>query len=160
MVATAGALVTVRSVDDGVGVAVVAGAIGLMSFFSVKWVSGVDTLFNASAFLHLGLALSVGPFGALAGAVTESLAMTLRHKTGLFRTVFNVSNIFLSNLGAWAAYHAVTALPAHGPVVSGLAGATAGFTHWAVNYLLLSGVVAVATGRPFWNQMRESVSIV
>jgi putative nucleotidyltransferase with HDIG domain len=151
---------TVRPAGDGVGIAVVAVAIGLMSFFSVKWVSGIDTVFNASSFLHLGLALSVGPVGALAGALTESGAITLRYRSGLFRTVYNISNIFLSNLAAWATYHLLTALPVHGPLMSGLGGMGAGFMHWAINYLQLGGIVAIATGRPFWNQVRQAISIV
>jgi len=154
------ALLTVRPAQDGFGIAVVACAIGLMAFFSVKWVSGVDTVFNASSFLHLGLALSVGPFGAFAGAFTESMGIHLRYKSGLFRTTFNVSLIFLSNLAAWATYHGLTALPVHGALYSGLAGMATGFMHWAVNYLLLSGIVVIASGRPFWQQVRESTSIV
>ena len=160
MVAAACAALTVRPAPDRFGIAVVACAIGLMSFFSVKWVSGVDTVFNASSFLHLGLALSVGPFGALAGAATESLGINFRYKSGLFRTLYNVSNIFLSDLAAWAAYHVMMAAPVHSPLYTGLAGTVAGFMHWAVNYLQLSGIVAIATGRSFASQVRESLSIV
>lgn len=151
---------TVRPAQDPFGIAVVACAIGLMSFFSVTGVSGVNTVFNASSFLHLGLALSAGPFGAMAGAVTESLGINFRYRSGPFRTVFNFSNIFLSNLGAWAAYHALTALPIHAPIFWGFAGLCTGFVHWAVNYLLLGGIIRINSGRPFWRQVRESVSII
>jgi putative nucleotidyltransferase with HDIG domain len=152
-------LFTVRAPSDVAGVVIVAGSIGLMAFFSVRLVSGVNTIFNASSFLHLGLALSVGPVGALAGAVTESLAVLFRYKTGLFRTAFNIPLLFLTNLAGWAAYQGFTALPYHGPVFAGLAGAATGMVHWAVNYMLLSGIVAVATRNSFWQQVRASVSV-
>jgi putative nucleotidyltransferase with HDIG domain len=151
--------VIVRPGQDLVGTVVVAIAIGLMAFFSVKWVSGVDTAFNASSFLHMGLALSVGPFGAFAGAFTESLGIHLRYRAGLFRLAFNLPMLFLSNLAAWATYHWMTALPVHGPLYSGVAGVTTGFVQWGVNYMLLSGIVAIASTRSFWHQVRESVSV-
>ena len=152
--------VAVRPAPDMFGIGVVACVIGLMAFFSVTGVGGVNTVFNASSFLHLGLALSAGPFGAFAGAFSESLGISSRYKSGLFRTAFNVSNIFLSNLGAWAMYQGLTTLGGHSPVFSGVAGIATGSTHWAINYLLLSGIVSIATGRPFWAQVRESLSIV
>jgi putative nucleotidyltransferase with HDIG domain len=157
--AALGAL-TVRPAPDGFGIAVVAVAIGLMAFFSVKWVSGMDTAFNASSFLHMGLALSVGPIGAFAGAFTEGIGIHLRYRAGLFRLVFNLPMLFLANLAAWATYHGLTALPVHGPLYAGVAGLATGFVQWAVNYLLLSGIVAIATTRPFWQQVRESASVV
>jgi putative nucleotidyltransferase with HDIG domain len=159
LVAVVVGLLTVRAPSDGLGVAIVAGTAGLMAYFSVRLVSGVNTIFNASSFLHLGLALSVGPFGALAGSVTESLGVLLRYRTGLFRTAFNVPLIFLANLGAWATYQGFTLLHGKGPVFAGIAGATTGLVHWAVNYALLSGIVNIATGRSYWKQFRQSLSV-
>jgi putative nucleotidyltransferase with HDIG domain len=159
LVALVVGLLTVRRPSDGIGVAIVAGTAGLMAYFSVRLVSGVNTIFNASSFLHLGLALSVGPFGAFAGAATESVAIQLRYKTGLFRTAFNIPLIFLANLGAWATYQAFMLVHGAGPAYAGLAGIATGFVHWAVNYTLLSGIVTVASGRPYWQQLRESLSV-
>jgi len=152
------AALTVRRPADGLGVAIVSVAIFLLALFSVRFVSGLDTAFSVSTFLHLGLALSVGPFGALAGSLSEGTAIQLRYKTGLFRTLFNTPMCFLSNLGAWATYRSLSGL-GHGAVFAGLAGTATGVVHWAVNYGLLSGIVAVAAGRPFWRQLRDSISI-
>jgi putative nucleotidyltransferase with HDIG domain len=160
LVAVVMAALTVRRPNDGLGVAIVSVTVLLIGFFSVRLVSGVNTLFSASSFLHLGLALSVGPFGALAGASSEGMATLLRYRTGLFRTAFNVPMIFLSNLASWATYVGLIGLASnHGPVYAGIVGTATGVVHWGVNYGLLSGIVAVATGRPYWQQVREAISV-
>jgi putative nucleotidyltransferase with HDIG domain len=153
------ALVTVRRPSDGLGVAIVAGAIGLMAIFSVRLVSGVNTIFNASSFLHLGLALSVGPFGALAGALAESVGIQLRYKTGAFRTIFNLALSFVTDLAAWAVFHGLQGVGTHGPVYAGIVGTITGCVHWAVNYSILSGTLAIATGRPYKQQIREALPV-
>ncbi len=153
------AALTVRRPLDGFGVAIVSVAIFLLALFSVRLVSGVNTVFSTSTFLHLGLALSVGPFGALAGSASEGVAILLRYKTGLFRTAFNLPLIFLANLAAWATYNGLVNLHHSGPVFAGLAGTATGLVHWAVNYGLLSGIVAVATRRSYWRQMREAIAV-
>src|SRR5579884_74491 len=134
VIAVATAILTVRRPDDGAGTAILAAAIGLMAMFNVRFVSGVNTVFSATSFLHLGLALGVGPIGALAGALGEGLAVRFRYKAGLFRTAFNIPLIFLSNVSAWATYKVFSELPQHGAVYLGLAGAVTGLVHWAVNY--------------------------
>jgi putative nucleotidyltransferase with HDIG domain len=159
LVAIVAGVLTVRRPTDGAGVALVAGAIALMSFFSVRLVSGVNTVFNATAFLHLGLALSVGPFGALAGGAAESIAVLLRYRSGLFRAAFNIALLFLTNLTAWAAYKGLTLGPAHGPLYAGFAGMATGMVHWTVNHALVSGIVRFASGRSFWAQLREALSV-
>jgi putative nucleotidyltransferase with HDIG domain len=159
LIAVALAVFTVRRPDDPTGVVLVAGAIGIMSLFSVRLVSGVHTVFNASSFLHLGLALSVGPFGALAGAVTESAAILLRYRSGFFRTAFNVPLLFLANVAAWGTFKGLTASHQDGAVFMGLVGTATGLVHWAVNYGLLAGIVAVSAKRSYWEQIREAVSV-
>ena len=153
------AALTVRRPADGLGVAIVSLAIFLIAVFSVRLVSGVNTLFSASSFLHLGLALSVGPAGALCGAMSEGVAVQVRYKAGFFRTAFNVPLVFLANLAAWATYRSMMLLPHHGPIYAGIAGTATGIVHWAVNYALLAGIVAVASGRSYWQQIRESISV-
>jgi putative nucleotidyltransferase with HDIG domain len=155
----AGASLFVRRPEDGVGVAIVSVAIFLLSVLSVRLVSGVQTVFTTSLFLHLGLALSAGPFGGLSAAVAESAGIQARHRVGAFRTAFNVPLIFLSNLVAWATFNAFGPLAHQGPMVAGLAGAATGIVHWAVNYGLLAGIVAVATRRSYWTQAREALSV-
>ena len=160
VVATVVAVLTVRPPKDGLGVAIVSVAIFFLALFSVRLVSGVNTVFSSSTFLHLGLALSAGPFGALAGSGSEGVAILLRYKTGLFRTAFNLPLIFLANLAAWATYNSLNAVPDHsGPVFAGIAGTVTGLVHWTVNYGILSGIVAVATGRSYWRQIREAVAV-
>jgi putative nucleotidyltransferase with HDIG domain len=153
------AALTVRLPSDGAGVAIVGVTIGLMALFSVRLVSGVNTIFNASSFLHLGLALSVGPFGALVGASAESVGIQLRYRTGAFRTTFNLALSFLTDLAAWAMFSALHGGQGHGAAYAGLVGTLTGCVHWAVNYSILSGTLALATGRPFWQQMREAVPV-
>jgi putative nucleotidyltransferase with HDIG domain len=152
-------LLTVRAPGDPAGTAILAAAIGVMAMFNVRFVSGVNTLFSATTFLHLGLALSVGAFGALAGAVCESLAVLVRYKTGLFRTAFNIPLVFLANLSAWGTYKLFAAFPVRGAFYLGLAGTVTGLVHWAVNHLLLGGIVFVATKRPYWRQIREALPV-
>ncbi len=154
------AALAVRRPADMAGLLIVGVAIWLMSFFSVLSVSGVNTAFNASSFLHLGLALSVGPAGALTGAVAESSAIFVRYRTGTFRLVFNFSELFLSDVAAWAAFYGLERLwPSGGPLYIGLVGMLTGFVNWAVNYSILSGTLALATGRPYFRQIREAVAV-
>jgi putative nucleotidyltransferase with HDIG domain len=159
LVAWVAAAATVRTASDTAGTAILAGAIAVMAMFNVRFVSGVNTVFSATTFLHLGLALSVGPFGALAGALCEGIAVLLRYKAGVFRTVFNIPLIFLANMAAWATYRGFSALPGHSALFLGLAGTATGLVHWAVNYGLLSGIVAVASKRSYWAQMRDAIPV-
>jgi putative nucleotidyltransferase with HDIG domain len=154
------ALVSVRAPGDLAGVLIVSIAIWLMSFFSVLSVSGVNTAFNASSFLHLGMALSVGPAGAFAGAVAESSAILVRYRTGTFRLAFNFSELFLADVAAWAAFHGLESLWPHGgPLYIGLVGMVTGFVNWAVNYSILSGTLAIATRRSYFRQIRDAVAV-
>jgi len=159
LVAATLAMLTVRRPGDGPGVAIVSVAIFLLAVLSVRLVSGVNTVFSASSFLHLGLALSAGPFGCLAAASAESAGIHVRHRTGWFRTAFNVPLIFLADLAAWATYNALATFTAHGPVFAGIAGTATGIVHWAVNYGVLSGIVCVAARRSFWQQVREATAV-
>jgi putative nucleotidyltransferase with HDIG domain len=152
---------TVRQPSDIAGVIIVSGAIWLMGYFSVRSVSGVNTIFSASSFLHLGQALAVGPVGAFAGAFAEANAMQVRYRTGNFRMIFNLSQLFLSDLAAWATFQGLERLWPHGgPLYIGFIGAITGFVNWAVNYFILSGTLTIATGRPFVEQVRDSLSVV
>jgi len=160
LVALLVALISVRMPDDLAGVIIVSVAIWLMGFFSVRSVSGVNTIFSASSFLHLGQSLAVGPVGALAGAFAESSAILLRYRTGSFRALFNFSELFLSDVAAWAAFQGLERLwPQGGPLYIGLVGTVTGFVNWAVNYSILSGTLAIATGRPYWHQIREALPV-
>jgi len=159
VVAAAVAAFTVRAPSDGVGAGLLACAIYLMSIFSVRLVSGVSSIFNASAFLHVGAALTLGPVGALIGAVAESLGAQTRYRTGLFRTAFNLPLGFLTNLSAWGTYSLFMLSPGHGALYAGLAAMTAGFVQWAVNHAILSGLLTVTTHRPFWRQMADHLPL-
>lgn len=154
------AALTVRAPQDAVGTAIVSATIFLIAIFSVRFVSGVNSAFSTSTFLHLGLTLTVGPFGALAAALAEGLATELRFKSGLFRTAFNIPMCFLSNLAAWVTYNSLMiVVPKGGAVYAGVAGTATGIVHWAVNHGEVSGIIKVVSRRSFWRQMREAASV-
>ncbi|HZS13494.1 MAG TPA: HD-GYP domain-containing protein [Candidatus Dormibacteraeota bacterium] len=159
LVAIGVGVATVRTSTDPAGTAILASAIALMAVFNIRFLSTVNTLFSATTFMHLGLALGVGPVGALAGAVSESVAVLFRYRTGLFRTAFNVPLVFLANVSAWGTYVVFARLPVHGALYAGLTGIATGFVHWAVNYFMLSGIVTVAAHRPYWRQIREALVV-
>jgi putative nucleotidyltransferase with HDIG domain len=153
------AFLTVRPPADSAGLVIVSVTIALMAFFSVRAVSSVNTIFNASSFLHLGLSLTIGPIGALCGALAECTGIQLRYRTGVFRTVFNFALSFLTDLGAWAVFYGLQHIWSGGPLATGLAGLVTGFIHWGINYGVLSGTLAIATGRPVLEQMREGLPV-
>jgi signal transduction histidine kinase len=111
----------------------------LMSVFAVRLPGSNQVQWAPSVFIHLGLAVTFGPVGAVVGAIAEPLGVSVRNHNGWFRTTFNVSNAFLANVSAWAVFAVV-----NGPTVNGtgrelLGGLAAGVVHFVVN----SGFVAV-----------------
>jgi diguanylate cyclase (GGDEF)-like protein/PAS domain S-box-containing protein len=159
-VAAVAALLAVRTMTapvDVTMVALVSVAILVMSMSSPR-IGAVQMTVSATSFLHLGLAISAGPFGAAAAAIPESVGSGLRFRSGWFRAAFNLSNNFLSSLAAWAAYQAIHPMAGPMPVRAAVAGAGAGAAHYLVNYGLLSGVLTVATRRPFGEHLRAAFS--
>ena len=91
--------------DDAPGVTLVGIAIFVMALLSPR--IGVEMTVSATSFLHLGLAITMGPVGALVASVPEALGCALRFRSGWFRGLFNWSNNLVSGIVAWAAYHAI-----------------------------------------------------
>ncbi|TMD06712.1 MAG: EAL domain-containing protein [Chloroflexi bacterium] len=159
-VATVAALLTGRwmtAPTDVVGVTLVSAAILAMSLTSTQ-IGSVRMSVSATSFLHLGLAITSGPFGVLAASLAEVVAVAVRFRSGWFRSVFNLSNSLLCGLAAWATYHALLTLGGPVPVRTALAGVGAGAAHYVINYGLITGVLTLATGRHFLDHVRAALS--
>ncbi|HVS42075.1 MAG TPA: diguanylate cyclase, partial [Candidatus Dormibacteraeota bacterium] len=159
-VAAVAALFTGRQMTaptDVLGVTLVSAAILAMSLSSTQ-IGSLRMSVSATSFLHLGLAITSGPFGVLAGSLAEVAAVALRFRSGWFRSVFNLSNSLLCGLAAWATYHALLAVGGPMPVRDALAGVGAGAAHYVINYGLITGVLTLATGRRFLDHVRAALS--
>ena len=137
------AVVSWRPIPDPT--TLIVGAIGVvsMSVFAVRTVSGVHVVWSASGCLHLGMTLALGPSGAIVAALSHAIIGHSILKSGWFRVVFNGSIYTLTSLGAWWTTYGfghpfpVSAAP--------LVGLTAGGVAWIIDYLLLSGVISIAS---------------
>ncbi|HEY6470732.1 MAG TPA: sensor histidine kinase [Candidatus Dormibacteraeota bacterium] len=114
-------------------------AIFLMALYAIRQRPPANITWTPTMFVHLGLSVALGPAGAAAGAVSESLGVSIRSRGGAFRTFFNMSNHFLADVAAWAVFAAINDGGTHGTGGSLVAGLAAGFVHFTVN----SGLVAV-----------------
>ena len=136
------AALTVRVQLDPATLAVGGVAIFLMSVYAIRM---INISWVPTTFVHLGLSVVFGPVGGAVGAIAESPGVSIRNRNGWVRTFFNMSNHFLANVAAWAAFIAINGGETpHGLHIEGtwrplLAGLAAGFVHFAVN----SGFVAV-----------------
>ncbi|TMB90774.1 MAG: sensor histidine kinase [Chloroflexi bacterium] len=161
-VAAVGAVVaalTVRAPSDwatlGVGFAVAFGE----AAYAIRPLPAMQTLWTPTVFVQLGLSLILGPAGAVAGAVGETLGFGVRTRNGWFRSVFNAANIMLSNLAAWWVFVQIAG-PAHrNTVVDLLAGLCAGACHFAINHGMLITVVRLANPQvPITTALRSEFS--
>ncbi len=127
----------------------------LMAVYAVRSLPQSTFVWSPSVFVNLGLSVTLGPIGAASAAVGEALGVASRTRNGWFRTIFNVSNHFLSNVSAWAAFAAVeTFAPApsaadHGIALVGavlflVAGLAAGVTQYVVNHTLMNAVIRIS----------------
>ncbi|MGA2283730.1 MAG: sensor histidine kinase [Candidatus Dormibacteria bacterium] len=137
--AVAAAVATVRLPADSALLAMGACATFLLAATAVKVLSGAGSFWSASIFAHLGLSLAAGPIGALVAVAGEVTGTNARFGVSWFKSVFNGSNQFLSNLAAWEVFHAMTGGGTSlGPGLLG--GLTAGLVCWLVNIWLLAVV--------------------
>lgn len=137
----------VRPVSDWVGLATGATIVLFMALFAVRIAAIMRSSWTPSVLLHLALALTFGPTGALASAVAESLGVAVRVRNGWFRTVFNLGDHVLSNLSAWAVWSFLVARADGSLAVIVLSSLAAGVTHYVVNEGLLIAVLKL-TGPP------------
>jgi putative nucleotidyltransferase with HDIG domain len=161
LVATTLAAITVNGQSDGAGLAVVSVAIFLMAAASIRTtdIPGQHT-FTATSFLGVGLALTLGPAGCLVAALAEASGVLMRFKSGAFRCVFNSSQLFLSTMAAWATYVALDRLPVRSVLWIGVSGTAAGLSFHLANYLMLSGVIRIAVGRPVRQTLRVGLNLL
>jgi putative nucleotidyltransferase with HDIG domain len=146
---------TVQGGGDTATLVLLASSVFCMSALGVRFPIRTDTQFSATAFVHLGAALALGPTGAVTTALAEVLGVAVRYRNGWFRSLFNAGSNVLANLSAWAAYLVVRDLPISSGVVSfALAGSLAGIVQYAVDTLLLAGVLNLATGARLRPQLR------
>jgi putative nucleotidyltransferase with HDIG domain len=161
LVAAAGgtaAAATVHTSGDLATLSLLTSFVFCMSALGVRFPIRTETQFSATAFLHLGATLTLGPVGAVATALAEVAGVQLRYGAGWFRSLFNAGSSLLSNLAAWSAYLLVSDLPIHSSVVSfALAGSLAGVVQHAVDMILLAGVLTLATGSALGPQLRTGV---
>lgn len=154
--ATAG--LTMHTSGDLATLSLLTSCVFSMSALGVRFPIRTETQFSATAFLHLGATLTLGPAGAVATALAEVLGVAVRYRAGWFRSLFNAGSSTLSNLAAWSAYLLVRDLPIHSSVISfALAGSLAGIVQHAVDMILLSGVLTLATGSALRPQLRTGV---
>jgi signal transduction histidine kinase len=137
--AVAVAAATVRPPMDPALLVMGACATSLLAATAVRALSGANTHWSASIFAHLGLTLAAGPIGALVAVAGENAGNLARFRGGWFRAVFNCADQFLSNLTAWAVFHAITG-GGTGLGAGLIAGLTAGLVAWLVNFGLLAVV--------------------
>jgi putative nucleotidyltransferase with HDIG domain len=146
---------TVHSSPDTGMLVLFAASVFCMSALGLRFAIRTDTVFSATAFLHLGATLALGPVGAVATALAEVIGVAVRYRNGWFRSLFNAGSCVLSNLAAYVAYLAVRDLPLDNAVVSfALAGTVAGIAQHVVDMLMLSGVLNLATGQALRPQIR------
>jgi signal transduction histidine kinase len=141
--------------SDGWALAVGTIATFLMAVYAVRSLPQSTFVWSPSVFVNLGLSVTLGPIGAASSAIGEALGVASRTRNGWFRTIFNVSNHFLSNVSAWAAFAAVRSLAPElkapvgavslpGAVVLLVAGLAAGVTQYAVNHTLMNAVIRIS----------------
>lgn len=135
----------VRPVSDPWGLSIGATVVFFMSLFAVRLSTIMRTSWTPTVLLHLGIALTFGPLGAIATGVAETLGVGIRTRNGWFRTLFNIADHSLSNLAAWAVYAAVTATMRHPIWLLVTGGLAAGLTHYVVNEGLLTGVLKLTS---------------
>ena len=148
VVAVLVAVLTVRYKGDWGTLAAGSIATFLLAVYAVRNLPGSTFIWSPSVFINLGLSVTLGPIGAAGAAVGEALGVASRTRNGVIPTIFNVSNHFLSNLSAWAAFAGVERIfgMANPPGIVELgAGLAAGVAQFVVNHFLLAAVVRLST---------------
>jgi signal transduction histidine kinase len=143
-----------------VTLAVAGVTIFLMALYAIRQAGPIQVGWTPTAYIHLGLAVAIGPFGALVGAVAEPLGVSVRNGNGWFRTSFNIANDFLANVTAYGAFTAVEALLGKGTAAELAAGLTAGLTLFALNSGFVAVVIHLADrSLPIGRVVRSRVSV-
>jgi signal transduction histidine kinase len=141
----------------GIGTLVVFGT----AYCAVRITGGGDSVWTASVFIHLALAFTFGPFGALAASLAQAGANLLRMRSGWFRAIFNASNYFLTDFTAWAVFARLVPLN-HSFVWQASAATVAALVECSVNHGLVSIVISLSSGGKVsgWHVFRHSMASV
>lgn len=155
-------VISFQPVTD-VGTLVLGGLVlSAASYGSVRATGGVEMLWTAGLFVHLALAFTFGPLGAMVAAAAHAAALAARVRPGWVRTVFNLSNFFLADLAAWFTFSHVAGMH-RGVLVNALAATLGGAAQCVVNQALLAVVIQIASGGKmtariaFTNAIRSSI---
>ena len=135
----------VRPASDWLTLSTGAAIVFLMSVFAVRIGPVMRTAWTPSVLVHLGLSFIFGPVAGLACAVAEACGVSVRSRNGWFRTVFNLSDHFVSDVAAWAVFMLLATRPLWTLIVASLCAALA---HYVVNYGMLTGVIEIAESQP------------
>ncbi|MEO8899211.1 MAG: ATP-binding protein [Candidatus Dormibacter sp.] len=144
LLSTASGVLTFEPVGDTRTLLLGGVVLFLASYCSVRSTGGVDVLWTAGLFVHLALAFTFGPFGAMVAAAAHAAALAARVHPGWVRTVFNLANLFLADLAAWEVFSHVSGAN-RGVLVSAVAATLAGAVQCIVNLGLLSVVIQIAS---------------
>lgn len=161
--ALAAAVLTVRWPSDWATLTIGSIATFLLAVYAVRYRPGTAASFtwSPSIAVNLGLSVTLGPIGAAAAAVGEAIGVGSRTRGGWFRTIFNVSSDFLSNLSAYAAFTGVESLVGKGPAAALGAGLVAGVTQYIVNHSLVVAVIWVSDPTTdMYRVVRNSLSLL
>jgi signal transduction histidine kinase len=123
-----------------------------MAAYAVPSFGGVQARWAASGFFHLAFSFTVGPPAVLTMAIAESVGVLPRRRPGPFRTAANISNHFLADTSAWAAFrlvagaHPIALVAGAHPiaVTLALAGVAGAFSEGIVNRLVLMTALRLA----------------
>jgi signal transduction histidine kinase len=154
-------IATFKAVGDPVTLLIGGAVVFAAAYCSVRISGGGDSLWTASVFIHLALAFTFGPFGALAASVTHAAANAARMKSGWFRSTFNMANYYVTDLIAWIVFAHLA--PVNQSLVWGASAATiAAIVHGTANHGLVAVVITLASGGKVngWRVFQRSMSAV
>ena len=160
LVAAVLAVITVRGPVDLGTMGVGAAAIVALDLVLVRSFGGVRGAWSPTVFVHLALAFSVGPTGALVSAVAGGAARTVRLRMTWIRIVVNVADFFLANLAALGVYRLMMRIPGEHASLALAGGAAAGATSYVVNYAILAIAVRLDSGMRVRSYLRTSLEVM
>lgn len=154
------ALATMRAPSDVPTLAFGAVVICALVLVMVRSFGGVSAPWSPTAFVHLALSFACGPVGALVAAVSATVAMAVRLRTGWFRATLNLANFFLVNVAAYAVFHTLTRTSGSHLWIVASAGVCAGAAAYVVNSLVLCGAIRLASGVRVLTFLRSTLSVI
>jgi signal transduction histidine kinase len=138
-------LATFKAAGDPLTLGIGAAVVFASAYCSVRIAGGGDSAWTASVFIHLALAFTFGPLGALAASIPHAAANAARMKSGWFRAIFNTANYYVTDLMAWIVFAHLVSM--NRSLVWGACAATiAAVVQGTVNHGLVAVVITLASG--------------